>query len=143
VPILYVSHSSAEVARLATTVIALRRGGWRRSARPRRCWAMWRRGRARRGLGAGGAGGGASCRRAERTGHRRGHAVAAARAEAAGRTIRVRIAAHEVILSRGRRGLSALNILRGTIADIRPGEGRGRAGHAGVAPGDIGTGRSG
>jgi molybdate transport system ATP-binding protein len=47
-------------------------------------------------------------------------------AEAPGATIRVRIAARDVILSRARpTGLSALNILAGTIIEIRAGHGPG------------------
>jgi molybdate transport system ATP-binding protein len=47
-------------------------------------------------------------------------------AEAPGATIRVRIAARDVILSRARPdGLSALNILAGTIIEIRAGHGPG------------------
>ena len=46
VPILYVSHAASEVARLATTVVALRNGrvaavGSRRSGRPAGFWATW------------------------------------------------------------------------------------------------------
>jgi molybdate transport system ATP-binding protein len=45
---------------------------------------------------------------------------------AVGSSIRVRIAAHEVILSRAApKGLSALNTLHGTITEIRPGQGPG------------------
>ena len=47
-------------------------------------------------------------------------------AQPAGSMLRVRIAAHDVILSRGRpEGLSALNILPGTVTEIRPGDGPG------------------
>jgi len=43
-----------------------------------------------------------------------------------GAAIRVRIAAHDVILSRARpEGLSALNLLAGTVTEIRPGHGPG------------------
>jgi molybdate transport system ATP-binding protein len=43
-----------------------------------------------------------------------------------GTTIRVRIAAQDVILSRARpEGLSALNILEGRVAELRPGHGPG------------------
>jgi molybdate transport system ATP-binding protein len=46
--------------------------------------------------------------------------------QAPGARIRVRIAAHDVILSRDRpQGLSALNILPGTVREIRAGEGPG------------------
>jgi molybdate transport system ATP-binding protein len=47
-------------------------------------------------------------------------------AAAPGSTIRVRIAAHDVILSRARpEGLSALNILAGTVSEVRSGDGPG------------------
>ena len=47
-------------------------------------------------------------------------------AQAPGQPARIRIAAHDVILSRGRpEGLSALNILPGTVRDIRTGDGPG------------------
>ena len=47
-------------------------------------------------------------------------------AQAPGTRLRMRIAAHDVILSRARpEGLSALNILPGTVARIRAGEGPG------------------
>ncbi|WP_101066928.1 molybdenum ABC transporter ATP-binding protein [Roseovarius salinarum] len=47
-------------------------------------------------------------------------------AAAPGQPIRARIAAHDVILSRDRpEGLSALNVLRGTIAELRRGPGPG------------------
>lgn len=43
-----------------------------------------------------------------------------------GTRVRVRIAAHDVILSRqAPGGLSALNILAGTVEELRPGEGPG------------------
>ncbi len=43
-----------------------------------------------------------------------------------GARVRVRIAAHDVILSRARpEGLSALNILAGTVRELRAGEGPG------------------
>ena len=47
-------------------------------------------------------------------------------AQARGTRLRVRIAAQDVILARpAPAGLSALNVLRGTVASIRPGEGPG------------------
>jgi len=127
VPILYVSHSSAEVARLATTVVALKEG---------RIAAMGSPAEVLGDVAVMGARGAASVLTARVVAH---HAdgltelTTAAGAlwlprlpEAAGTTIRVRIAAQEVILSRARpEGLSALNILRGTIIEIRPGHGPG------------------
>lgn len=129
VPILYVSHSAAEVARLATTVVALEGG------------RVTAQGSAAEVLGDPGI---------LPTGVREAGAVLTARVlrhhddgvtelEAGGlslfvprltRTLgsrlRIRIAAQDVILSRARpEGLSALNILAGTIAEIRAGEGQG------------------
>ncbi|WP_439139784.1 TOBE domain-containing protein, partial [Roseicyclus sp.] len=47
-------------------------------------------------------------------------------AQSPGTPLRVRIAAHDVLLSRGRpEGLSALNILPGLVQEIRAGEGPG------------------
>ena len=47
-------------------------------------------------------------------------------ARASGDTVRVRIAAHDVILARQRpEGLTAQNVIEGTIAAIRPGTGPG------------------
>jgi molybdate transport system ATP-binding protein len=127
VPILYVSHSSAEVARLATTVVALQQG---------RIAAIGPPAQVLGDVAAVGVRGAASVLTARVVAH---HAdgltelTTAAGAlwlprlpDAPGTTIRVRIAAQEVILSRARpEGLSALNVLRGTIAEIRPGHGPG------------------
>lgn len=127
VPILYVSHSSAEVARLATTVVALKAG---------RVVAFGPPAQVLGDVAAVGARGAASVLSARVVAH---HAdglselVTAAGPlwlprvdEAPGKTLRVRIVAQEVILSRGRpEGLSALNILSGQIIDIRLGEGPG------------------
>jgi molybdate transport system ATP-binding protein len=129
VPILYVSHSASEVARLATTVVALDAG------------RVVAQGPAAEVLGD---------PAVLPTGAREAGAVLTARvarhhddglseldaggiplflprlAQAPGSTLRVRIAAHDVILSRIRpEGLSALNILPGSIREIRPGEGPG------------------
>ena len=129
VPILYVSHSASEVARLATTVVALYAG------------RVVAQGPAAEILGD---------PAVLPTGAREAGAVLTARvarhhddglseldaggiplflprlAQVPGSTLRIRIAAHDVILSRTRpEGLSALNILPGTIRDIRPGEGPG------------------
>jgi molybdate transport system ATP-binding protein len=127
VPILYVSHASAEVARLATTVVALRAGRVVASGPP---------GQVLGDVAAVGARGAASLLTARIIAH---HADGLSELETAagrlwlprvpqspGTRIRVRIAAQEVILSRDRpHGLSALNILSGTITDIRLGEGPG------------------
>jgi len=129
VPILYVSHSAAEVARLATTVIALENG---------------------RVAGQGPAADILGDPMLTPLGARAVGAMLSARVEAhhddglseldaggvklyvprvaqpVGQTIRLRIAAQEVVLSRARpEGLSALNIVPGTIERIRPGEGPG------------------
>jgi molybdate transport system ATP-binding protein len=125
VPILYVSHSSAEVARLATTVIALREG---------RVAAMGPPSQVLADVAAVGVREVASVLEARVVAHHADGlselATDAGRLhlprlpEAPGATIRVRIAANEVILSRDAPvGLSALNILRGTITEIQPGRG--------------------
>ncbi|TVS03911.1 MAG: molybdenum ABC transporter ATP-binding protein [Rhodobacteraceae bacterium] len=125
VPILYVSHSSAEVARLATTVIALREGRVAAMGPPPQVLAD---------ASVVGVREVASVLRARVVAH---HAdglseLATAAgvlhlprvAEPVGARIRVRIMGHEVILARQPPvGLSALNILRGTIAEIQPGKG--------------------
>lgn len=127
VPILYVSHSSAEVARLATTVVALRQGCVAAIGTPAEV------------LGdatAVGARAVASVLGARVVAHHSDGLTELAAATgplwlpriaaSVGATIRLRIAAQDVILSRARpEGLSALNILPGTIADIRPGQGPG------------------
>jgi molybdate transport system ATP-binding protein len=127
VPILYVSHSASEVARLATTVVALRNG---------RVAAMGPPAEVLGDVGAMGARGAASVLTARITRH---HADGLSELAAAagtlwlprvegpvGTTIRVRIAAQDVILSRARpEGLSALNILKGRVAELRPGHGPG------------------
>jgi molybdate transport system ATP-binding protein len=126
-PILYVSHSSAEVARLATTVVALREG---------RVAAVGPPGRVLGDVAAVGARGAASVLSARVVAH---HADGLTEldtaagplwlprvAEPPGGAIRVRVAAQDVILARARpEGLSALNVLRGVIAEIRPGRGPG------------------
>lgn len=129
VPILYVSHSAAEVARLATTVVALEAG------------RVVQQGPAAEVLGD---------PEVTPTGARAAGAVIAARlrghhpdglseleagglrllvpafAAAPGALVRLRIPAHEVILARHRpEGLSALNILPGRVAALRGGSGPG------------------
>jgi molybdate transport system ATP-binding protein len=127
VPILYVSHAASEVARLASTVVALDAG------------RVVAQGSAAEVLGdvdAMGARDVASVLTARVVRH---HADGLSELTAAagtlwlprvgapeGAPIRVRIAAHDVILSRARpEGLSALNLLAGTITEIRPGHGPG------------------
>jgi molybdate transport system ATP-binding protein len=125
VPILYVSHSLAEVARLATTVIALREGRVAALGPPADV------------LGDPGAVGAqaASSLIAGRVVARHADGIAevataggalwlTGAAGEPGTHLRVRIGAQDVILSPSvPTGLSALNILRGTIAEIRPGQG--------------------
>jgi molybdate transport system ATP-binding protein len=129
IPILYVSHSATEVARLATTVVVIQDG---------------------KVAGQGGAADVLSDPMVTPTGVRGVGAVLQARVRAhhadglseleaggvpllvpgigqvPGQDVRVRISAHEVILSRTKpEGLSALNILPGRIEAIRPGGGPG------------------
>ena len=125
VPILYVSHAPFEVARLATTVVALDAG------------RVVAQGSAAAVLGdtnAMGARGAASVLTARVEVHHADGLSALATpagtlwlpriAAEVGARVRVRIPAQDVILSRARpEGLSALNILAGTVADIQPGQG--------------------
>jgi molybdate transport system ATP-binding protein len=129
VPILYVSHSASEVARLATTVIALEAG------------RVVAQGPAVEVLGdpavlpAGAREAGALLTARVVAHHDDGLSELSAGglplflprlALPPGATLRLRIAAHEVILARQRpEGLSALNILPGTVTELRPGEGPG------------------
>jgi len=125
VPILYVSHSSVEVARLATTVVALRAG---------RVAAIGSPAQVLGNVAAVGVRDVASVLHARVVAHHddglselqtaAGKLHLPRVAEVLGATIRVRIAANEVILAREAPvGLSALNILRGVIAEIQPGKG--------------------
>lgn len=128
-PILYVSHSAAEVARLATTVIALENGQVIRQGSAAEVLAD----PAVTPLGARSAG---ALLTATVVAH---HADGLSELDAGGcplflpriaqqpgQSTRIRIAAHDVILSRDRPvGLSALNILPGTVRDIRAGDGPG------------------
>jgi molybdate transport system ATP-binding protein len=127
VPILYVSHASAEVARLATTVVALRGGRVVACGSPTQVLGD---------VAAVGPRGAASVLNARVVAHHAdgltaldtpGGTLWLPQLDAApGRTLRVRIAAQDVILSRDRpRGLSALNILAGQITEIRQGDGPG------------------
>ncbi len=118
VPILYVSHSAAEVARLATTVVALREGRVTAVGPPARV------------LGEAGAGDVVSVLSARVVAHHadgltevmtQGGAVLVPRlAHPPGAELRLCIAAGQVILSRHRpEGLSAPTILAGQILSIR------------------------
>ena len=127
VPILYVSHASAEVARLATTVIALREGRVVASGPPAAVLGD------RSAIGPRAVG---SLLTARVIAHHadglsalstEGGTLWLPRVSATpGQTVRVRIAADDVILSRTPpEGLSALNVLSGTILEIHPGHGPG------------------
>ncbi|MEM8854414.1 MAG: molybdenum ABC transporter ATP-binding protein [Pseudomonadota bacterium] len=129
VPILYVTHAVEEVARLATTVVTLEAGrvahqgpavsvlgdpmatpvGVRAAGALLEAKVIAHHDDGLSELDAGGA-----------------RLFLARVAQPPGRMVRVRIAAHEVILSRvAPEGLSALNILDGVVEAIRPGEGPG------------------
>lgn len=122
VPILYVSHSSTEVARLATTVVALRAG---------RVTAMGPPAEVLGDALAMGARGVASVLEARIVAHHAdglsevetpaGRLLLPHRPEATGTALRLRIPAQEVILARARpEGLSALNILEGVVETMEP-----------------------
>ncbi len=129
VPILYVSHAPAEVARLATTVVALKDG------------RLLRQGPAAEVLAdpavlpAGVRGAGAVLEARVVAHHEDGLSELEAGGvplflprvgQAPGAGLRVRIAAQEVILSREvPRGLSALNILPGEVEAVTTGRGPG------------------
>ncbi len=129
VPILYVSHSPAEVARIATTVVALDAGRVARIGTAAEVLGDPRLSP----LGVRAAGAVISARLV------RHHPDGLTELDAGGirlflprvdappgTTLRLRIAAQDVILSRDRpQGLSALNILPGTIESIHLGDGPG------------------
>lgn len=129
VPILYVSHSAAEVARLATTVVVLNDGKLVRQGPAAEVLSD----PAVTPLGARAAG--AILRAKVKAHHEDGLTELDAGgvrlflphvSQAVGRDLRIRIAAQEVIVSRQKpEGLSALNILPGTVEQIRAGEGPG------------------
>ena len=129
VPILYVSHSPNEVARLATTVVAIQDGKVARQGTAAEVLSDPMVAPA--GIRAVGAVLEAMVIRHHEDGLTEldagGTPLYLPRIpHEPGRSIRVRIAAHEVILSRAKpAGLSALNILSGTINQIRPGGGPG------------------
>ena len=129
VPMLYVSHAAAEVARLATTVVALEDG---RVTRTGPADAVLSDAAV---LPAGARGAGAVLTARVVAHHADGLTELEAGgtalllpriAAAEGRRVRVRIAAHDVIVARSRpEGLSALNILPASVSEIRPGAGPG------------------
>nr|WP_083599320.1 molybdenum ABC transporter ATP-binding protein [Shimia gijangensis] len=129
VPILYVSHSAAEVARLATTIVALEGG------------KVVRQGSAIEVLGdpmftPSGVRAVGAVIEAQVVGHHddglseldaKGASLFLPRVpQQIGAPVRVRIAAQDVMLSLTRpEGISALNILKGRISQIRAGDGPG------------------
>lgn len=129
VPILYVSHSPAEVARLATTVVALQDGKVARIGSPTEVFGdPTFAPTGLRGIGA--------VLEARVLSHHADGLSELAAGEARlfvprvnlepGKTLRIRIAAHEVMLSLQRpEGVSALNILPGHVEAVRPGDGPG------------------
>ncbi|SFH17286.1 molybdate transport system ATP-binding protein [Palleronia marisminoris] len=129
VPILYVSHNAAEVARLATTVVALE--GGRVVAHGPAAEVLGDSEVAPLGVRAIGAVLTARVARHHADGLTEldagGVPLLLPRVDRAiGTALRIRIAAHEVILSRGVPvGLSALNHIPGSIAALRDGEGPG------------------
>lgn len=129
-PILYVSHSVGEVARLATTIVLLEAG---RVVRAGPAGLVLSDPEAVPVLGIREAGAVIAARIAaqETDGLTRLDTVAGPLwlprvAGAVGDALRVRIAAQDVILSRARpEGLSALNILPGVVSALRVGDGPG------------------
>jgi molybdate transport system ATP-binding protein len=130
VPVLYVSHDVGEVARLATTVVVLDAG---RVARAGRAAEVLSDPAAAPALGVREAG---AVLEARVVAHHAdgiselalagGRLLLPAVAAAPGASVRVRIHAQDVILSRGApEGLSALNILPATVTAVRPGDGPG------------------
>lgn len=130
IPIIYVSHSVAEIARLATTIVVLKNG------------QMLRCGPAAEVLGdpavapsLGVRGAGAMLSTQVLAHHSDGLTELAVEAgrlflprlrSPVGATIRVRIAAQDVMLARSRPcDISALNVLEGTVREVRPGSGPG------------------
>lgn len=129
VPILYVTHSASEVARLATTVIALEAGQVIRQGPPAEVLSdpAFTPGTIR-DMGAV-IEARVSCHHDDGLSELDAGGVALVvpiLAHPVGATIRLRIAAQDVILSKTHpQGLSALNILPGTIAQLRQGDGPG------------------
>ncbi len=124
IPILYVSHALAEVARLATTIVVLDHG---KTLRAGPAADLLSDPDLARSLGIREAGAilTATVTAQDPDGltqlHTHGGPLWLPKiAAAAGTPLRIRIAAQDVILSRSRpEGLSALNILQGTISEIR------------------------
>lgn len=129
VPVLYVSHSAAEVARLATQVVAVENG--RVTAQGSAAVVLGDPGVTPLGAREAGAVIEATLVRHHDDGlselEAGGCALFLPRlVQAPGARLRVRIAAHDVILSLERPvGLSALNILPGVVHEVRAGDGPG------------------
>jgi molybdate transport system ATP-binding protein len=129
VPILYVTHAPAEVARLATTVVALDAGRVRRIGPAAE--VLGDPGLAPAGVRGAGAVITAHLLRQHADGLSEldagGIRLFLPRIEALpGAALRLRIAAHDVILSRAApQGLSALNVLPGTVEAVHIGDGPG------------------
>ena len=130
VPILYVSHSVAEVARLATTVIVLDDGKIVRTGTASEVLSD-PASVSKLGVRAAGAVLNARLLRHHEDGLSEletsaGRLFLPKVTAQIGSTLRVRIQAQDVILSRGApTGLSALNILPGTVTSLRQGDGPG------------------
>ncbi|WP_306154286.1 molybdenum ABC transporter ATP-binding protein [Roseovarius sp. MMSF_3281] len=129
IPILYVTHSAAEVARLATTVVTLEEG--RVTGQGTAAEVLANPSVTPLGARAAGAVLEATIARHHPDGLTELHAGGTplflpALGQPEGSTVRVRIAAHDVILATSEPSdLSALNILPGTVHDIRSGQGPG------------------
>ena len=129
IPVLYVSHAASEVARLATTVVVLQDGKTVQQGPAAEILSD------PKVMPTGVRSVGAVLETRVRAHHPDGLSELDAGgialflpriAQAPGQMVRVRIAAHEVILSRQKPvGLSALNILPGQVEQIRTGDGPG------------------
>ncbi|MCA1243268.1 molybdenum ABC transporter ATP-binding protein [Stappia stellulata] len=130
IPVLYVSHSVTEVARLATTVVSLSDGRTTRVGSPAEVLAD-PRAVPTLGIRDAGAMVSAVIRRHADDGLSEldgpgGPLLLPRIAAPEGTRVRVRIHAHDVILAReAPAGISALNVLKVTVAAVRAGEGPG------------------
>lgn len=129
IPVLYVSHSATEVARLATSVVVLKDGQVQRQGSPTE--VLGDANVMPTGVRAAGALLEARVKRHHEDGLSEldagGLRLFLPRvSQNPGAALRIRILAHDVILSRGKpEGLSALNILPGVVEQIRGGDGPG------------------
>lgn len=141
IPILYVSHAASEVARLATTVVVLQDGKTAQQGPAAEILSD------PRVMPTGVRSVGAVLETRVKAHHADGLTELDAGgislflprvAQAPGQMVRVRISAHDVILSRGKpEGLSALNILPGQVEQIRSGDGPGAMVSLGTPAGRI------